>query len=401
MSKQYKSDFKIFDAHPNFIYLDNTATTPKPKLVVDTMCDFLNNDNATVHRGIYGLSQKATDRCEAVRDKVKTFINAERSEEIIFTKGTTEAINLVAESYGSTVLEKGDDILITTMEHHANIVPWQIIAKKMGCSLKVCPISESGELDIAAFEALLSNKTKVVAFVHISNVLGTINPVSELIALSRKKSNAIVLVDGAQAIAHIPVDVQALDCDFYVFSGHKMYGPTGVGVLYGKKALLDAMPPYQSGGDMIESVTFEKTTFAKVPAKFEAGTPMIAEIIGLGAAIDYINSISFDVIQHSEKALLSDAVERLSTLNGIRLIGTAAHKEAIVSFVVDSIHPHDVGTWMDQENIAVRVGHHCAQPLMTRYNVPATVRASFCFYNTINEVEALVDALKKAQEYFL
>ncbi len=397
---QIKDSFSIFEQDPNLVYLDSTATTLKAKPVTQAMDTFLNYKNATIHRGVYQLSQQATDRYEQVRDDVQSFIGANHRKEIIFVKGTTEAVNLVANSYGKHRLKKGDEILITHMEHHANIVPWQEVANQTGAILKVCPIHDNGTLNSEAFISLLSSRTKCVAMTHISNVLGTVNPIKSLIKKVRQATDAVVLIDGAQAIGHMTVDVQDLDCDFYCFSAHKMFGPTGIGILYGKQEILEEMPPYQTGGDMIESVSFEKTTYAKIPAKFEAGTPAIAECIGLGETITFLKGVGFDNIQAHEHALLVDATEQLSKLDGINFIGQSPEKAAIISFTVDNIHPHDIGTFLDEDNIAVRVGHHCAQPLMAFYQVPATVRASFSIYNTSEDVRKLCNSLKKTIEYF-
>mgnify|MGYP003329053746 CR=1 FL=1 len=382
------------------IYLDNTATTQKPKQVIDRIHQFYQFENATVHRGIYGLSQRATETCDETRRLIQEFINAESASEIVFTKGSTEAINLVASSLSNGFFKEGDEILITEMEHHANIIPWQEACKKTGAKLVVAPINEKGELNLEALQAGLSKKTKLLALTHISNVLGTVNPVQDIIKKA-KEVDALVLIDGAQAIAHCPVDVQALNCDFYCFSSHKMYGPTGIGVLYGKYDLLESMPVYQTGGDMIKTVTFEKTTFNAPPLKFEAGTPAIAQIIGLGEAIRFIQSIGFDVIEAHEKRLLEKAELILKTIHGVRLIGEAENKAGIVSFVMQGIHPHDAGSILDDEGIAVRVGHHCAQPLMAIYQVPATIRASFSIYNLESEMDRLKDALEQVKEVLL
>lgn len=382
------------------VYLDNTATTHKPLCVTERILNFYNHENATVHRGVYGLSQVATDNCEAVRKIAQDFINAKREEEIIFVKGTTEAINLVAKTYGKDTLTSGTEILITEMEHHANIVPWQQIAEETGARLVVCPINDTGEVELEAFESLLNENTKIVSFTHVSNVLGTINPIHKMTALA-KSVGAVVVIDGAQAISHIPVDVQDIGCDFYAFSSHKMHGPTGIGILWGRYELLEKMRPYETGGDMIDTVTFEKTTYAAPPSRFEPGTPAIAQIIGLGEAFKFLTSIGLDNIAAHEHLLLEKATEALSNIDGLRIIGTAKEKNAVISFVLDSIHPHDAGTIMDTEGVAVRVGHHCAQPLMQRFQVPATIRASFSLYNTEEEIDRLVDAIKKVQEIML
>lgn len=398
-----RDEFPILDHVQNgkkLVYLDNTATTHKPLCVIDRITEFYTHENATVHRGVYGLSQVATDNCEAVRTIAKDFINAMRDEEIIFVKGTTEAMNLIAKTYGKANLTKGSEILITEMEHHANIVPWQQIAEDTGATLKVCPINDKGELIVESFKSLLNENTKIVSFTHVSNVLGTINPIYELTRLA-KEVGAVVVIDGAQAISHIPVDVQDIGCDFYCFSSHKMHGPTGIGVMWGRYELLEKMPPYESGGDMIDTVTFEKTTYAAPPSRFEPGTPAIAQIIGLGEAFKFISRLGLDKIAEHEHQLLEKATEALSAIPGLRIIGEAKEKNAVISFVLDGIHPHDAGTIMDTEGVAVRVGHHCAQPLMQRFQVPATIRASFSLYNTGEEVDRLVDAIKKVQEIML
>lgn len=397
-----RKDFPMLEARMGgrpLVYLDNAATTQKPLSVIDAMSDFLKKDYANVHRGVYALSQDATDRCEAVRDKVKNFLNAARREEIIFVRGATEAINLVAAGYGRKFLKEGDEIVISEVEHHSNIVPWQQLAREKKLKLKVAPVNDRGELELDAFTALLSARTYLVAVTHISNALGSINPVKEIIARAHH-AGAVVLVDGAQSAPHLKIDVQALDADFFCLSGHKIYGPTGIGVLYAKYKHLEAMDPYQSGGDMIEQVTFEKTTFAKPPAKFEAGTPAIAEIIGLGAALDYLDRIGMDAVASAEHELLGYATERLSKVPGLRIIGTAAEKASLISFTLEGVHPHDIGTVLDGEGIAIRAGHHCAQPTMKRFGVPATARASFSFYNTKAEVDALVKAVEKVRTIF-
>ncbi|MDO9596890.1 MAG: cysteine desulfurase [Azoarcus sp.] len=380
-------------------YLDNGATTQKPEAVIDAEARFYRESNANIHRGVHWLSQHATDLYEAARGTVQRFINAPRADEIVFTRGTTEAINLVAYSWGRAELRPGDEILITTMEHHSNIVPWQLLCDHTGAVLKVVPISDAGELDLAAFDALLTLRTRLVAITHISNALGTIIPVAALTA-SAHAVGAIVLVDGAQAVAHQKVDVQALGCDFYAFSGHKLYGPTGIGVLWGRAELLAAMPPWQGGGDMIRTVSFERTTYADAPQRFEAGTPNIAGTIGLAAAIDYVSAIGIERIAAHEHALLVHATAALAAIPGIRLIGTAAHKAGILSFMVESIHPHDLGTILDAEGVAIRAGHHCAMPLMTRFGIPGTARASLAMYNDETDIAALVAAIYKAQDLF-
>ncbi|MCH7806243.1 MAG: cysteine desulfurase [Proteobacteria bacterium] len=380
-------------------FLDSAASAQKPQAVIDTVANFYSHSYANIHRGIYKLSQEATEAYEQVRNKVAKFINAASREECLFVRNATEGINLVAQSYGRTFLSEGDEIILTELEHHSNIVPWQLLREEKGIIIKVAPISDEGEVDLKAYRALLTEKTKLVALAHISNVLGTILPVKEMIALAHQ-AGAKVLVDGCQAAPHIPIDVQDLDADFYVFSGHKVYGPTGVGVLYGKKELLEAMPPWQGGGDMIELVTFEKTTFNVLPQKFEAGTPNIAGVIGLGAALDYINQFNRQEIENHEHGLLAYALGCLRGINQLKLIGTAKNKASIISFVLDDIHPHDAGTILDQEGIAVRTGHHCAQPLMERFGLNATIRASFGLYNTRADVDRLAEGLKKTRAIF-
>ncbi|HLJ78970.1 MAG TPA: cysteine desulfurase, partial [Acidobacteriaceae bacterium] len=373
-----RRDFPILHTQArghNLVYLDNAATSQKPQVVIDALVHYYETGNANIHRGVHYLSEKATQDFEEGRAAVQRFINAAHSGEIVFTRGTTEAINLVAQTYGRTHLRAGDEVLITAMEHHSNIVPWQILCEEQGAKLRVAPINDQGELIVEEFAKLLGPKTKIVALSHVSNALGTVNPVMRLIAMAHAKG-VPVLVDGAQAVPHIAVDVRDLDADFYAFSAHKMYGPTGIGVLYGKKALLEAMPPYQGGGDMIASVTFEKTTYNKVPHKFEAGTPDMAGVVGLKAAIEYMHAIGIDKIAAHEHDLLEYATEKLSALPGIRVIGTAADKASVLSFVIEDVHPHDIGTILDQEGIAIRTGHHCAQPVMQRFGVPATARAS-------------------------
>ena len=381
------------------VYLDNAATSQKPQVVIDAICRYYERNNANIHRGVHFLSEHATEEYEGARRTVQQFLNAADASEIIFVRGATEAINLVAQTYGRTNVHAGDEVFITAMEHHSNIVPWQILCEEKNARLRVAPISDSGELLLEDFEKLLGPRTKIVALTHISNALGTINPVWRIIEMARRW-NIPVLVDGAQAVPHLKVDVQALDCDFYVFSGHKVYGPTGIGVLYGKSALLEAMPPYQGGGDMISSVTFEKTIYNKLPYKFEAGTPHVAGAIGLGAAIEYVNGLGMDNIAAYEHELLAYATEAVSTIPGIRVIGTAKEKASVLSFLLDTVHPHDIGTILDQEGIAIRTGHHCAQPVMQRLGITATARASFAFYNTREEVDALVEGIQKVREVF-
>ena len=381
------------------VYLDNAATTQKPQAVIDALVNYYMTENSNVHRGVHTLSQLATDAYEGARETVRKFINAEHDKEIIFVRGTTEGINLVAQTYGRANIEAGDEIIITAMEHHSNIVPWQILCQENGAHLKVIPINDEGELLLEEYENLLGPRTRFVSVVHQSNALGTINPVEKIIELAHARGIP-VLLDGAQAVAHVPIDVRELGCDFYAFSGHKLYGPTGVGVLYGRAELLDAMPPYQGGGEMIRSVTFEKTLYNVIPNKFEAGTQNIAGSVGLGAAIDYVNSVGIDKITAWEKELLDYGTRRLSEIELVKLIGTARHKGSIMSFVMEDVHPHDVGTILDTEGIAVRTGHHCAQPLMDRYGVSATVRASLAFYNTREEIDTLVKGIDRVIEVF-
>ena len=381
------------------VYLDNAATTQKPQAVLDAVGRFFTHDNSNVHRGVHTLSERATRSFEEARGKVQRFLNAAQASEIIFTRGTTESINLVAQSYGRERFTAGDEIVLSHMEHHSNIVPWQMVCQQTGAVLRVIPINDRGELLLDEFERLLTPRTKLVSIVHLSNSLGTINPVRALIERAHQ-AQVPVLLDGAQAVPHLHVDVQSLDCDFYAFSGHKLYGPTGIGVLYGKQAHLEAMPPYQGGGDMIRSVSFAKTDYNVVPYKFEAGTPHIVGAIGLGAAIDYVSRISIDAIAVHENALLAYATDSLADLPGLRLIGTAAAKGGVLSFVLDGVHPHDIGTILDQDGIAIRTGHHCTQPLMERFGVPATARASLALYNTREEIDALVKGIHKVQEVF-
>jgi cysteine desulfurase/selenocysteine lyase len=381
------------------VYLDNAATSQKPQVVIDAITRFYAHENANIHRGIHFLSERATVAYNEVREKVARFINAPSAREVIFTRGTTEGINLVAQSYGHTALKPGDDIVITAMEHHSNIVPWQILCEQTGAVLRAAPISDAGELDMGAFERLLGDRTKLVAVVHLSNVLGTINPIRQMVALAHARGIP-VLVDGAQSAPHLRVDVQELDCDFFVFSGHKVFGPTGVGVLFGKESLLEQMPPYQGGGDMISTVTLERSTWAPLPAKFEAGTPMIAQVMGLGAAVDYVSNLGLEAIGTWEQQLLTYATQAVSSVDGVRLIGTAPHKASVLSFVIEGVHPHDIGTILDDEGVAIRAGHHCAQPLMERLGVPATARASFAFYNTRAEIDVLGTALQRVKKMF-
>jgi cysteine desulfurase/selenocysteine lyase len=381
------------------VYLDNAATTQKPQAVIDRIVRYYAEENSNVHRGVHYLSEIATAAYEDARITVKRFINARSEKEIIFTRGTTESINLVAASWGRRNVKAGDEVLITAIEHHSNIVPWQLLCEETGATLRVTPVNDAGEILLDEFAKLLTPGTKIVAFGHASNALGTINPIRKMISMAHA-NGSIALVDGAQGVPHIAVDVRELDCDFYAFSAHKVYGPTGTGVLYGKEALLDAMPPYQGGGDMILSVSFEKTTYNALPYKFEAGTPNIEGVIGMGAALDYVSSIGLSNIAAHEHDLLTYATARLEEMDGLRIIGTAAEKASVISFTMEGVHPHDIGTILDQEGIAIRTGHHCAQPLMMRFNVPATGRASFGIYNTRQEVDALIGGLQKVIEVF-
>ena len=378
--------------HKPLVYLDNAATAQKPRSVIAAVSRYYEEENANIHRGVHRLSQEATFAYERARGRIAQFLNAGSSEEIVFVRGTTEGINLVASSFGRTRIEAGDEVLVTHMEHHSNIVPWQIACRERQATLKVAPIDDSGRLDMDAFEDLLSERTRMVAVAHASNVLGTINPVAEIARLAHDRG-AVLLVDGAQGAPHLPVDVRALDCDFYLFSGHKLCGPTGIGVLYGRRALLEAMPPWEGGGSMIESVSFEKTTFAGPPTRFEAGTPNIAGAIGLEAAVDYVNEVGPERIDLYEQSLLAYAAEKLAEVEGLRIFGTSDDKVAVISFELRGVHPHDTGTILDLEGVAIRTGHHCAQPLMSRFGVPAMARASLAFYNTREEVDVLAGAL--------
>ena len=397
-----RSDFPILDqtvhGHP-LVYLDNGATSQKPQSVIDTVSDYYRWNNANVHRGVHTLSERATLAYERAREVAGRFLNAADQHEIVFVRGTTEAINLVAQSYARPRLRPGDEILITEMEHHSNIVPWQMVCRQTGARLQVLPINDAGELQLEKYAELLGPRTRLVAVVHLSNSLGTINPVREMIEIAHA-SGIPVLVDGAQAVPHVPVDVQALQCDFYVFSGHKVYGPTGIGILYGKSELLEAMEPYQGGGEMIRRVTFEETLYNAVPYKFEAGTPNIAGALGLGTALEYLSQFGLDAVGKHEDELLARATEAVSTISGLRIIGTAAKKAGILSFVLDGVHPHDIGTILDTEGVAVRAGHHCTMPLMMRYGIPGTARASFAMYNTTEDVDALIRGIEKAKEVF-
>jgi len=383
----------------NLVYLDNAATTQKPLQVLNTLEDYYCKKNANIHRGVHALSQQATDSFEGARIKIKQFINALGKNQIIFTRGTTEAINLVAQSYGRANVKEGDEIIISHMEHHSNIVPWQMLCKEKNAKLRIIPIDDKGELIYEEFENLVNKRTKLVSIVYVSNSLGTVNPVKEIIDFAHQ-FNVPVLVDAAQAVNHLSVDVQKLDCDFLAFSGHKIYGPTGIGALYGKVDLLDKMPPYQGGGDMISKVTFEETTYNELPHKFEAGTPDIAGAIGLGAAIEYVSKIGIENIKDHETDLLNYATEEVSKIPGLRIIGSAKEKMSVLSFVLENIHPHDIGTFLDFEGVAIRTGHHCTQPVMQRYNIPATSRASFAMYNTKEEIDVLINGLRKIIEVF-
>lgn len=399
---RWRDDFPILKTSVHgkpLVYLDNAATTQKPLCVIDAENNYYRNDNANVHRGIHALSQRATDAFEAARVKVQRLINAASPNEIVFVRGTTEAINLVAQSYGRSRFKAGDEIIVSTMEHHSNIVPWQILCEQIGTVLRIIPVNKMGELEFEAYNQLLSKRTKLVAVTHVSNALGTINPVRAMIDLAHIRG-VPVLLDGAQAIAHLPVDVQELDCDFYAFSGHKLYGPTGIGVLYGKSELLDAMPPYQGGGDMIRSVSFEGTVYNTFPYKFEAGTPNIAGTIGLGAAVDYLTNIGFEQLIKHEQALLSYATQSVINIPDLTIIGNALEKTGILSFVLQGVHPHDIGSILDRQGVAIRTGHHCTMPLMEHLGISATARASFALYNTKAEVDKLVAAIHHVKEVF-
>lgn len=397
-----RKDFPILNQSVHgkpLVYLDNAATTHKPLLVINKIQEYYSTTNSNVHRGVHSLSQKASIEFENAREKVLKFINANKLSEIIFTKGTTDSINLVANSFGRKYIKENDEIIISHMEHHSNIVPWQLLCEEKKAKLKVIPINDDGEIILEEFYKLITNKTKLISVVYISNSLGTINPVKEIIETAHSK-NIPVLIDAAQAIAHVKINVKELDCDFLAFSGHKIYGPTGIGILYGKQKYLDEMPPYQGGGDMISSVKFEKTTYNTLPYKFEAGTPNIAGGIGLGTAIDYINSIGFNSIINYEEELYNYALRKILSIDGLTQIGRAKNKSSIISFVLDGIHPHDIGTILDFEGIAVRTGHHCTQPVMDRYNIPATARISLALYNTKEEIDYAVSAIKKIFEVF-
>lgn len=400
--ERVRADFPILQQQVRgrpLVYLDNAATSQKPRAVIDALVRFYEEDCSNIHRGVHLLSERATRSYEGARERVRRFLNAADSREIIFCRGATEAVNLVAATYGRKHVHAGDEIVISAMEHHSNIVPWQMLCEEKGAFLRVAPMNDAGELLLDEFARLLNPRTRLVSLVHVSNALGTVNPVREIIALAHERSIPVML-DGAQAVPHLAVDVQELDCDFYTFSSHKVFGPTGIGALYGKAELLEAMPPYQGGGDMISSVTFEKTVYNRLPYKFEAGTPHIAGPIGLAAALDYVTALGMDAIAAYEEELLQYATERALEVPGVRIIGTAREKASVLSFVMDAAHPHDIGTILDQEGIAIRTGHHCAQPVMQRFGVPATARASFAFYNTRAEVDALIGALERVREVF-
>ena len=397
-----RKDFPILGQQVHgkpLVYLDNAATSQKPKCVIEALTRFYQMDNANIHRGVHQLSERSTQSYEAARGKVQRFLNAANTREIIFVRGATEGINLVAQTYGRTHVSAGDEIVISAMEHHSNIVPWQMLCEEKGAVLRVIPINDRGEVEFDQFEKLLNHQTRLIAVSHVSNALGTINPVREIVKTAHGW-NVPVLIDGAQAVPHMKVDVRSLDCDFYVFSGHKVFGPTGIGVLYGKEQLLEEMPPWQGGGDMIRSVTFEKTTYNDLPYKFEAGTPDIAGVIGLDAAIDYLDQIGMDAVAAHEHDLLEYGTRALESISGLRLIGTAREKAGVLSFVIDGVHPHDAGTILDREGVAVRAGHHCAQPVMDRFGVSATTRASLAFYNTKEDIDALVAGIQKVKEIF-
>jgi cysteine desulfurase/selenocysteine lyase len=397
-----REDFPILHRRVHgqpLVYLDNAATTQKPRAVIDRLVQYYGEENANIHRGVHRLSVEATDAYEASRERVRQFLNAPDMRDIIFVRGATEGINLVAATYGRAKVGAGDEIVISEMEHHSNIVPWQIVCEEKGAHLRVVPISDAGELRLDEYERLLGPRTRLVALTHVSNALGTINPVADIVRLAHDRGIP-VLIDGAQAVAHMPVDVQAIGCDFYTFSGHKVFGPTGIGALYARAPLLAGMPPYQGGGDMIESVTFERTLYKDLPGRFEAGTPNIAGVVGLAAALDYLTAVGLERVESHEHDLLAYGTEALLAVPGLRLTGTAPRKAAILSFVMDDIHPHDIGTILDRDGVAVRAGHHCCQPLMARLDVPATVRASLALYNTREEIDALVSSLRTVREVF-
>lgn len=401
-TSQYRADFPIFKnlgVQREFVYLDSAATTLKPQSVISAIDLYYSHVSANVHRAVYKTSEIATAQYEGARETVRRFINAKSSKEIIFTSGTTQAINLVAQSFGRSRFQRGDEILVSNLEHHSNIVPWQMLCEQVGCTLRVIPVNDDGDIDLKAYASMLNAKTKMVALVYISNAFGTVNPIEEMIAQARKQG-ACVLIDAAQAMAHRAVDVQALDCDFMAFSGHKMFAETGVGVLYGKQAHLEAMPPYLGGGDMILSVTFEKTQYAGLPSKFEAGTPHISGAISLGAACDYITEVGFNAVREHEKTLLAYAEKSLAGIKGLRIVGKPKERSSAISFVLDDIHPHDLGTMLDQQGVSVRTGHHCAQPMMKRMGVAATARCSVALYNQQSDIDALCAGLLKAKEFF-
>lgn len=394
---QIRADFPVLHQQVNkapLIYFDNAATTQKPKAVIDALSAYYEQDNANIHRGIHTLAERATTAYELTRKKLAAFLNAPSTDQIIFTSGTTAGINLVAQTFGRANVEKGDQIIVSNLEHHSNIVPWQMIAEEKGAEIKVIPVSDEGVLDIEAFKALLNPKVKLVAVNHVSNAIGTINPIAEIISLAHAVG-AKVLIDGAQSVAHLAVNVQSLDMDFFVFSAHKLFGPTGVGVLYGKRELLESMPPYQGGGEMIKEVSFAGTTYNELPYKFEAGTPNIADVIAFGAALDYVQAIPTEALAAQEEALLAYATQKLQAIPGLRIVGTAPEKIAVISFVIDGVHPQDIGVLLDKFGIAIRTGHHCAQPLMQRYELVGTCRASFAFYNTFEEIDRFVHCLEK------
>lgn len=400
--EKIRADFPVLSQHVNgkpLVYLDNGASSQVPNIVIERGAKYLQEEHSNIHRGVHYLSQKATTAYEGAREKVKRFINAKEAKECIFVRGTTEGINLVASSYGRKFINEGDEILVSEMEHHSNIIPWQMIAEERGAIIRVIPMNERGELIVEEYENLLNERTKMVAVAHVSNSLGTVNPIKEMTATAHK-FGVPVLVDGAQSVPHFPVDMQDLDCDFFVFSGHKMFAPTGSGILYGKKEWLEKMPPYQTGGGMIRTVSFEGTTFADLPEKFEAGTPAIAAGIGLGAAIDYLTEIDMAKAYEYEHALLQYATEKLAAIEGVKIIGTAREKASVLSFTIENVHPHDIGTILDQSGIAIRAGHHCAQPVMKKFCVPATARVSLAFYNTHEEVDKLAAAVNKVIEVF-
>lgn len=402
-AEQVRQDFPILhqEVHGKpLVYLDNAATTQKPEAVIQAIVDYYRQDNSNVHRGAHTLAERATEKFENARVKVAELINAPEARQIIWTRGTSESINLVAASWGRSQLKKGDRVLVSAMEHHSNIVPWQMIAAQMGATVEAIPVDNTGTIDLTAFEAMLDDSVRMVACGHVSNALGSVNPVEQIIRLAHA-AGAVCLIDGAQAMSHLQVDVQALDCDFYVFSAHKMFGPTGVGVLYGKLDLLEAMPPYQGGGEMIETVSFAGTTYNQLPYKFEAGTPDIAGVIALGAAVDYLQSIDRDAAERHEQDLLEYAEAKARAMPGITLVGTAAERAGVLSFLMDGTHPHDVGMLLDQQGVAVRTGNHCAQPIMDQLGIPGTVRASFCFYNTRADIDRLFEALAKAKQFLV